>query len=674
MDHLRYGLIAASIFFLSILNKLYADPVSFILSNKADSVSIFNQGRLAAKILWAQGVVYGPNVTINADVSQHNILPPGITGSGYSLNLPIEISLKDLSDINFNFGSVKLRIYSTLNDFNLSDLKDNIAAYKVTNDTSYQNLINNSWFTSSGKDYFEFPLNGLSKNQTIIAAVINILSGSYDTSSLSGSLEGNLLVPKGKEAILNEGISLSAGSSTRTIKVRGKLTLNGTKNAPVNLNNIVISAEGNDDSVFTNNENKITCKYVNAYSLVLKSSDTYAEDSRFTSIGTYAYSALRAMRCKLNYGFVNSSKVLIDSTEFDSTGYFITAANSIVEIRNSIIYKFQDIDSRLENSYIHLNNNTIYSEAFSLFSALKCFLLIENSRFLFPLNYSENFNCEGIPVWEDCYAVIRNNIVKGFRSGVEIDYSSKAVIYNNTFVENTAGIVVNGMPVETYIYNNIFYKNTMTSIDLDYSTSFADTSNLAYVDNNLYTEGKFILNSWGHKNIVNQGTNNFLADPGFQNGTEYYLKSTSAAIDRGTTVIKSFSKVFPVLDSVFTIPATITIEQYSGKAPDLGAKEYGNTSGIANKINSVSEYRLEHNYPNPFNPVTTIGYSIPKASYVELNVYDMLGREVTSLIRKEQAAGEYKVQFDGSSLPSGIYIYSIQAGHFRDSKKLVLLK
>jgi parallel beta-helix repeat protein len=674
MDLLKYSLIAASILFSSVLKNLYADPVSFIISNKADSVSIFNQGRLAAKILWAQGVVYGSNVTINADVSQHNILPPGITGSGYSLNLPIEISLKDLSDINFNFGSVKLRIYSTLNDFNLSDLKDNIAAYKVTNDTSYQNLINNSWFTSSGKDYFEFPLNGLSKNQTIIAAVINILSGSYDTSSLSGSLEGNLLVPKGKEAILNEGISLSAGSSTRAIKVRGKLTLNGTKNAPVNLNNIVISAEGNDDSVFTNNENKITCKYVNAYSLVLKSSDTYAEDSRFTSIGTYAYSALRAMRCKLNYGFVNSSKVLIDSTEFDSTGYFITAANSIAEIRNSIIYKFQDVDSRLENSYIHLNNNTIYSEAFSLFSALKCFLLIENSRFLFPLNYSENFNCEGIPVWEDCYAVIRNNIVKGFRSGVEIDYSSKAVIYNNTFVENTAGIVVNGMPVETYIYNNIFYKNTMASIDLDYSTSFADTSNLAYVDNNLYTEGKFILNSWGHKNIVNQGTNNFLADPGFQNGTEYYLKSTSAAIDRGTTVIKSFSKVFPVLDSVFTIPSTITIEQYSGKAPDLGAKEYGNTSGIANKINSVSEYRLEYNYPNPFNPVTTIGYSIPKASYVELNIYDMLGREVTSLLRKEQAAGEYKVQFDGSSLPSGIYIYSIQAGHFRDSKKLVLLK
>ncbi|MGE5410175.1 MAG: T9SS type A sorting domain-containing protein [Clostridiales bacterium] len=674
MDLLKYSLIAASILFSSVLNNLYADPVSFIISNKADSVSIFNQGRLAAKILWAQGVVYGSNVTINADVSQHNILPPGIKGSGYSLNLPIEISLKDLSDINFNFGSVKLRIYSTLSDFNLSDLKDNIAAYKVTNDTSYQNLINNSWFTSSGKDYFEFPLNGLSKNQTIIAAVINILSGSYDTSSLSGSLEGNLLVPKGKEAILNEGISLSAGSSTRAIKVRGKLTLNGTKNAPVNLNNIVISAEGNDDSVFTNNENKITCKYVNAYSLVLKSSDAYAEDSRFTSIGTYAYSALRAMRCKLNYGFVNSSKVLIDSTEFDSTGYFITAANSIAEIRNSIIYKFQDVDSRLENSYIHLNNNTIYSEAFSLFSALKCFLLIENSRFLFPLNYSENFNCEGIPVWEDCYAVIRNNIVKGFRSGVEIDYSSKAVIYNNTFVENTAGIVVNGMPVETYIYNNIFYKNTMASIDLDYSTSFADTSNLAYVDNNLYTEGKFILNSWGHKNIVNQGTNNFLADPGFQNGTEYYLKSTSAAIDRGTTVIKSFSKVFPVLDSVFTIPSTITIEQYSGKAPDLGAKEYGNTSGIANKINSVSEYRLEHNYPNPFNPVTTIGYSIPKASYVELNVYDMLGREVTSLVRKEQTAGEYKVQFDGSSLPSGIYIYSIQAGHFRDSKKLVLLK
>ncbi|MDP4197331.1 MAG: T9SS type A sorting domain-containing protein, partial [Bacteroidota bacterium] len=86
------------------------------------------------------------------------------------------------------------------------------------------------------------------------------------------------------------------------------------------------------------------------------------------------------------------------------------------------------------------------------------------------------------------------------------------------------------------------------------------------------------------------------------------------------------------------------------------------------------EFTLYNNFPNPFNPTTTISYSIPKQSHVELKVYDMLGREVTTLIDKEQNAGEYKVKFNASSLPSGIYVYTIQAGQFRDAKKLMLLK
>ncbi|MGE5401959.1 MAG: S8 family serine peptidase [Ignavibacteriales bacterium] len=86
------------------------------------------------------------------------------------------------------------------------------------------------------------------------------------------------------------------------------------------------------------------------------------------------------------------------------------------------------------------------------------------------------------------------------------------------------------------------------------------------------------------------------------------------------------------------------------------------------------QYVLHNNYPNPFNPATTISYSLPKQSYVDLKVYDILGRKITTLVSKTQGAGEYSVQFNGSSLPSGVYIYTIQAGDFRDSKRLLLLK
>ncbi|MCU7504597.1 MAG: T9SS type A sorting domain-containing protein [Ignavibacteria bacterium] len=88
----------------------------------------------------------------------------------------------------------------------------------------------------------------------------------------------------------------------------------------------------------------------------------------------------------------------------------------------------------------------------------------------------------------------------------------------------------------------------------------------------------------------------------------------------------------------------------------------------------IHSFALMQNYPNPFNPVTNISYLLAKRSFVTMKVFDILGREVTTLVNKEQPAGEHSVQFDASSLPSGIYIYSIKAGEFRESKKLVLLK
>lgn len=98
-------------------------------------------------------------------------------------------------------------------------------------------------------------------------------------------------------------------------------------------------------------------------------------------------------------------------------------------------------------------------------------------------------------------------------------------------------------------------------------------------------------------------------------------------------------------------------------------------TGVENNLNSIpAEYVLDQNYPNPFNPSTTISYSIPKESVVELKVYNVLGREIAALVNKEQKAGNYNVQFNASSLPSGIYIYTLKAGQFSSSRKLLLLK
>lgn len=90
--------------------------------------------------------------------------------------------------------------------------------------------------------------------------------------------------------------------------------------------------------------------------------------------------------------------------------------------------------------------------------------------------------------------------------------------------------------------------------------------------------------------------------------------------------------------------------------------------------NSISDYSLAQNYPNPFNPSTTINYQIPTTSFVTLKVYDMLGNEVAILVDEEKPAGNYKIDFDGSKLATGIYFYSLRANNFVQNRKMILLK
>ncbi|WP_448522310.1 T9SS type A sorting domain-containing protein [Schleiferia thermophila] len=86
------------------------------------------------------------------------------------------------------------------------------------------------------------------------------------------------------------------------------------------------------------------------------------------------------------------------------------------------------------------------------------------------------------------------------------------------------------------------------------------------------------------------------------------------------------------------------------------------------------EFKLEQNYPNPFNPATSIQYQVSSISTVSLKVYDILGREVATLVNEEQQPGYYEVQFNGSSLASGLYIYRLQAGSFVSVKKMMMVK
>ena len=87
-----------------------------------------------------------------------------------------------------------------------------------------------------------------------------------------------------------------------------------------------------------------------------------------------------------------------------------------------------------------------------------------------------------------------------------------------------------------------------------------------------------------------------------------------------------------------------------------------------------NKFALFQNYPNPFNPSTKIKYEIPKESFITLKIYDVLGREVAALVNAKREAGKFEVTFNANSFPSGIYIYTLRAGEFIQSKKMILLK
>lgn len=120
-----------------------------------------------------------------------------------------------------------------------------------------------------------------------------------------------------------------------------------------------------------------------------------------------------------------------------------------------------------------------------------------------------------------------------------------------------------------------------------------------------------------------------------------------------------------------------------GIASNVGYLHFGGfwnvPVSVVTAVEPVSEaipkrFELRQNYPNPFNPSTTIQFAVPRKSKVTLKLFDLLGREVVTLLEEEMGPGEYKIYFEARDLPSGTYFYRMKAGDFSASRKLVLVR
>jgi hypothetical protein len=170
--------------------------------------------------------------------------------------------------------------------------------------------------------------------------------------------------------------------------------------------------------------------------------------------------------------------------------------------------------------------------------------------------------------------------------------------------------------------------------------------------------------------------------PGVIDAGRAYIYFGGTSMDNSADVIMTGEAYGDAFGGSVSTAGDVNKDRYS----DVIVGAYGNDAGrayiyliyqSANYVEVdviINNYSLGQNYPNPFNPITKISYLIPETSFVTLKVYDVSGNEIETLVNKENSPGNYEIEFDASSLSSGIYFYRIRARNFVETKKMILMK
>lgn len=243
---------------------------------------------------------------------------------------------------------------------------------------------------------------------------------------------------------------------------------------------------------------------------------------------------------------------------------------------------------------------------------------------------------------------------------------------------------------------NSHFTEGNSSIKLNYNFVYqSGVQNWAYLNTNIPIEG--IPLNFG----LDVNGNDFKHSIAFivtnYSGEEFaILADKSLDVDENFDTLKAkFTNPIPLVASnVFHFPITLTKiavilasgrvvnTNYSGSIffDNLTANYSEPIVSVNESNNLITEYRLEQNYPNPFNPTTTIQYAILQngndnsAQLITLKICNILGQEIATLVNKEQTAGNYSIQFNARNLASGVYYYTLKAGNFTQSKKMLLLR
>jgi hypothetical protein len=277
--------------------------------------------------------------------------------------------------------------------------------------------------------------------------------------------------------------------------------------------------------------------------------------------------------------------------------------------------------------------------------------------------------------------------------GGDINY---ARFNHNTIYNIGYGAIDLGAVNEAYVTNNVFHNtgfygedgNSVPNFDIEIlAPTDVGVTQVAEISNNNFFIDPALVSAFPDSvdPIIRYSS---LAETFLDAGTELnenlaFADAPNSPVDVVTSFWSNPSGAQPPIDTTankdFIYPNTAASFTASTAGQPLGDLNWFGLDIITSVENFTdggipTEFTLYNNYPNPFNPSTTIRYSIPSQGFVSLKIYDVLGKEVASLINTEQPAGFYEVRFDAAELSSGIYFYQLETGSFIQSKKMLLMK
>ncbi len=277
-------------------------------------------------------------------------------------------------------------------------------------------------------------------------------------------------------------------------------------------------------------------------------------------------------------------------------------------------------------------------------------------------------------------------------------YNSQAVILKSTnsganwiTQYDTTGIL-------TYTINDLFFTNSLTGYVVGWNNKILKTTNGGnywfYQNNNIiggmfnavnfldantgFAAGSDIYKTTdGGNNWLQYGFNHNVMSIRMLNQNLAYASGSSGRIIKTTNGGNNWNIV--VSGTTQQLYSINFIDNLTGWCTGDGGTIIKTITGGITTINSLaneapSSFSLYQNYPNPFNPNTKINFDIPKSSYVKIIIYDMLGKEIVTLVNEKLTPGTYSVDWNASDFPSGIYFYRMQSGNFNQTKQMLMIK